>query len=55
MSMYSPSFKTNFFYRVVSNYNILRHVFDLCGFDFVYLRKILQLLNYDRAGLVVFD
>ena len=53
--IYTPSFKTNFFYRVVSNYNSLRGDFELLGRPFNQLKKLLQSLSFDRAGLVVSD
>ena len=53
--IHTPSFKTNFFYRVVSNYNSLRGDFEPLGRPFNQLKKLLQLLNFDRAGLVVSD
>ena len=51
--VFSHSFKTNFFVRAVSNYNSLCGDFDLLAFSFNHLKKILQLLRYDREGLVV--
>ena len=53
--IYSPSFKTNFFFRVISNYNSLRGVFELLGRPFGQLKKLLQILSFDKAGLVVLD
>ena len=52
---FSPSFKSNFFYRTVTNYNRLRRDFDLCSFTFKNLKKLLQLFSYDREGLVLFN
>ena len=53
--IHSPSFKTNFFFRVISNYNSLRGDFELLGHSLSQLKKILQLLSFDRAGLVILD
>jgi hypothetical protein len=53
ISVYSPSFKKSYFYRVVSNYNSLQCEYDLDSFSFSKLKKFLQLLNYDGGGLVV--
>ena len=55
ITAYSASFKKNFFYRSVTNFNNIRRGFDLWSFTFKNLKKILQLLNYNSEGLVIFN
>ena len=53
--IHSLSFKTNFLFRVISNYNSLRRDFELLGQSLRQLKKILQLLSFDRAGLIILE
>ena len=50
----SASFKQNFYFRCVKNYNALRRVIDLDEFSFRNLRKFLQFQTYGGDGLVYF-
>ena len=51
-STFSPSFKKFFLYRAVYNYNAMRRIFDLDGYRFRDMRRVLSLFEFDNDGLV---